>query len=50
MMLDLVDGNINALVIMIAEKAADPLRCRAPRAPVNVDVLTADNSHSHASL
>jgi choline dehydrogenase-like flavoprotein len=33
---DLIGGNINAVVIMIAEKAADLIRIRAPPAPVNV--------------
>jgi choline dehydrogenase-like flavoprotein len=33
---DLIGGNINAAVIMIAEKAADVIRGRTPLAPVNV--------------
>jgi 4-pyridoxate dehydrogenase len=33
---DLIGGNINAVVIMIAEKGADLIRGRPPLAPVNV--------------
>ncbi|MBV1800365.1 hypothetical protein KSF81_26840 [Siccirubricoccus sp. G192] len=35
-MLDLVGGNINVAVIMVAEKAADLIRGRTPPAAVNV--------------
>ena len=34
---DLVGGNIQAAVIMIAEKAADLIRGHTPLAPVDVD-------------
>ena len=33
---DLIGGNINAAVIMIAENAADLIRGRPPLAPVNI--------------
>jgi hypothetical protein len=47
---DLVSSNIDAPVIMIVEKAVDLIRCRAPLAPINVGVLTANNRHTQASL
>jgi len=47
---DLIGSNINTPVIMIAQKAVDLIRCRAPLAPVNVGVLTANNPHFQASL
>jgi hypothetical protein len=37
----LVGDNINAPVIMITDRAADLIRCRAPLASVDVDALTA---------
>jgi choline dehydrogenase/4-pyridoxate dehydrogenase len=33
---DLIGGNINAAVLMIAEKAADLIRGHAPPAPANI--------------
>jgi hypothetical protein len=35
---------------MVAEKTADLICRRAPLAPVNIEVLTANNPHSQASL
>jgi 4-pyridoxate dehydrogenase len=33
---DLIGGNINAAVIMVAEKAADLIRGQAPPSPLNI--------------